>query len=124
MPFSPVATLDPERLKATAQAICEVFGIASLHPHQEEAGQNVLKGIPTLLDVPTGGGKTIAFWYALFYHWRPGNVDEDSQKIVLVVGPLVALLESQAKSLNEKGIPAVSITARSENTDELLTVSR
>ncbi|KAJ7163529.1 P-loop containing nucleoside triphosphate hydrolase protein, partial [Mycena crocata] len=121
MPFTPVAVLDPERLKATAQVLCDVFGLASLHPHQEEAGQNVLKGISTLLDVPTGGGKTIAFWYALFYHWQPGNTDEDSQKIVLVIGPLVALLESQAKLLNEKGIPAVAVTARSQNVDQLLT---
>ncbi|KAJ7730236.1 P-loop containing nucleoside triphosphate hydrolase protein [Mycena maculata] len=73
MPFTPVATLDPERLKITAQDLCNVFGIESLHPHQEEAGQNILKGISTFLDVPTGGGKTLAFWYALFYHWEPGN---------------------------------------------------
>ncbi|KAJ7135485.1 P-loop containing nucleoside triphosphate hydrolase protein [Mycena crocata] len=121
MPFTPVAVLDAERLKATAQVLCDVFGLASLHPHQEEAGQNVLKGISTLLDVPTGGGKTIAFWYALFYHWQPGNTDEKSQKIVLVVGPLVALLESQAKLLNEKGIPAVAVTSRSKDISQLLT---
>ncbi|KAJ7127701.1 P-loop containing nucleoside triphosphate hydrolase protein, partial [Mycena epipterygia] len=101
--------------------LCDVFGIASLHPHQEETGQNILKGISTLLDVPTGGGKTIAFWYALFYHWQPGNTEENCQKIVLVIGPLVALLESQAKSLNEKGIPAAAITGKSENLDQLLT---
>ncbi|KAJ7429455.1 P-loop containing nucleoside triphosphate hydrolase protein [Mycena galericulata] len=121
MPFTPVATLDPERLRKAAESLCNVFGITSLHPHQEEAGQNVLKGISTFLDVPTGGGKTLAFWYALFYHWQPGNIEEDCQKIVLVVGPLVALMEAQAKNLNEKGIPAVAITGRSPNIDELLT---
>ncbi|KAJ6542878.1 P-loop containing nucleoside triphosphate hydrolase protein [Mycena capillaripes] len=108
MPFTPVTTLDPERLKNAAQTLCDIFGIAALHPHQEKAGQNILKGISTLLDVPTGGGKTIAFWYALFYHWQPGNTDVDAQKIVLVVGPLVALLQSQARTLNDKGIPAVA----------------
>ncbi|KAJ7019763.1 hypothetical protein C8F04DRAFT_913652, partial [Mycena alexandri] len=88
--------LDPERLKIAAERLCRVFGIESLHPHQEEAGQNILKGISTLLDVPTGGGKTLAFrWYALFYHWEPGNTEKDCQKIVLVVGPLVALMEEQ-----------------------------
>ncbi|KAJ6456465.1 P-loop containing nucleoside triphosphate hydrolase protein [Mycena sanguinolenta] len=113
MPFTPIAVLDPERLKLTVQTLCRVFGIESLHPHQEEAGQNILKGISTILDVPTGGGKTITFWYPLFYHWQPGSIDENSQKIVLVVGPLVALMEDQAKSLNEKGVPAVAITATS-----------
>ncbi|KAJ7430797.1 P-loop containing nucleoside triphosphate hydrolase protein [Mycena galericulata] len=120
MPFTPVATLDPERLRNAAQSLCNVFGINSLHPHQEEAGQNILKGISTFLDIPTGGGKTLAFWYALFYHWQPGNIEEDCQKIVLVVGPLVALMEAQAKNLNEKGIPAVAITGRSPNIDEQL----
>ncbi|KAJ7171309.1 P-loop containing nucleoside triphosphate hydrolase protein [Mycena filopes] len=122
MPFTPVTTLDPERLQSTAQTLCDVFGIPSLHPHQEKAGQNILKGISTLLDIPTGGGKTLAFWYALFYHWQPGNEDPNSQKIVLVIGPLVALLQSQARSLNEKGITAVALTGDSENLEEMLIV--
>ncbi|KAJ7835270.1 hypothetical protein B0H14DRAFT_3707134 [Mycena olivaceomarginata] len=113
MPFTPVALLDPERLKLAEQRLCEVFGIESLHPHQKEAGQNILKGISTFLDVPTVGGKTLAFWYALFYHWQPGNVKEDCQKIVLVVGPLVALM-------NEKGIPAIAITGNGPNLEKSL----
>ncbi|KAJ7235274.1 P-loop containing nucleoside triphosphate hydrolase protein [Mycena haematopus] len=121
MPFIPVASLDPERLELSAQRLCQVFGIQSLHPHQEEAGQNILRGISTFLDVPTGGGKTLAFWYALFYHWQPGNIEKDCQKIVLVVGPLVALMEDQAKTLNEKGIPAVAITGNSPNLEQSLT---
>ncbi|KAJ7022999.1 P-loop containing nucleoside triphosphate hydrolase protein [Mycena alexandri] len=121
MPFTPVAVLEPERLKLAAQRLCQVFGVESLHPHQEEAGQNILKGVSTLLDVPTGGGKTLAFWYALFYHWEPGNIEKDCQKIVLVVGPLVALMEEQAKGLNAKGIPAVAITGNSPNLEQLLT---
>ncbi|KAK7002049.1 p-loop containing nucleoside triphosphate hydrolase protein, partial [Favolaschia claudopus] len=90
-----------EAAQSTLFTFCQVFAIDNLYPHQEEAGQNIFKGISTIMDVPTGGGKTIAFWYSLFYHWWPGNVDKDSQKIVLVVEPLVALLEEQAKTLNE-----------------------
>jgi superfamily II DNA helicase RecQ len=122
MPFVPVVSLDPERLKVTSQHLCEVFGIESLYSHQEEAGQNILRGISTFLDVPTGGGKTLAFWYALFYHWQPGNVEEDCQKIVLVVGPLVALMEDQTKTLNEKSIPAIAITGNRPNLEKSLTV--
>ncbi|KAJ7696314.1 hypothetical protein B0H17DRAFT_1131090 [Mycena rosella] len=44
---------------------------------------------------------------------------EDCQKIVLVVGPLVALME--ARKLNEKGVPAAVITSRSPNVDQLMT---
>ncbi|KAJ7926373.1 hypothetical protein B0H13DRAFT_1862406 [Mycena leptocephala] len=96
MPFTPVATLDPERLKIAAQTLCDVFGIASLHPHQEETGQNIL---------------------------RPGNTAKECQKITLLVGPLVGLLEDQAKILNEKGVPAAAITSKSKNIEQLLTVS-
>ncbi|KAJ6607229.1 P-loop containing nucleoside triphosphate hydrolase protein [Mycena sp. CBHHK59/15] len=120
MPFSPVATLDPERLRVAAQSLCDVFGIHSLHPHQKEAGQNILRGISTFLDVPTGGGKTIAFWFALFYHWQPGNTSKECQKIVLVIGPLVGLLEQQAITLNTKHIPAAAITSKSKDLNQLL----
>ncbi|KAJ7438254.1 P-loop containing nucleoside triphosphate hydrolase protein [Mycena latifolia] len=121
VPIRGIGTLDPQRLKLAAETLCDVFGIPSLHPHQEETGKNILRGISTFLDVPTGGGKTIAFWYALFYHWQPRKTAKECQKIVLVLGPLMGLLEAQAKTLNEKKIPAVAITSKSENTDQLLT---
>ncbi|KAJ6564233.1 hypothetical protein B0H19DRAFT_1258699 [Mycena capillaripes] len=121
MPFTPVTTLDPERLKVAAQSLCDVFGIASLHLHQKKAGQNILRGVSTFLDVPTGGGKTIAFWYTLFYHWQPGNTAKECRKIILLVGPLVGLLEAQAKTWDEKGIPAAVITSKSKNIEQLLT---
>jgi hypothetical protein len=47
------------------------------HLHEEEVGHNILKGTSTLLDVSTEGGKTLAFWYALFYHWELGNIEKD-----------------------------------------------
>lgn len=60
MPFTPVTTLDPETLKNAEQTLCDVFGVHSLYPHQVQARQNILQGITTLLDIPTGGGKTLA----------------------------------------------------------------
>ncbi|KAJ7123890.1 hypothetical protein C8R43DRAFT_844052, partial [Mycena crocata] len=87
--------LDPARLERASKLVCELFGVPSLRPYQTQVGQNVLKGISTILDIPTGGGKTLALWFALFYYWEPGNVDEACQKILLVVGPLTALMQSQ-----------------------------
>jgi len=77
-----------------------------MREHQEKAGQNIIMGQTTLYDVPTGGGKTLAFWYPLFYHWAPG---EDSQKVVLVISPLNALMNSQAKDLMNRGVPAIAL---------------
>ncbi|KAJ6533362.1 P-loop containing nucleoside triphosphate hydrolase protein [Mycena sp. CBHHK59/15] len=104
MPFELLAELDLEKL-------CEVFRVPTLRIHQIDTGQNVLKGISTILDVPTGGGKTLAYWYPLFYYWAPGNTDENCQKIILVVGLLTALMQSQASRLAVKGVPAVAITS-------------
>ncbi|KAJ7215829.1 P-loop containing nucleoside triphosphate hydrolase protein [Mycena pura] len=120
MPFKPLTELDPVRLENASRNLCALFNVPSLHPHQVETGQNTLKGISTVLDIPTGGGKTLAFWYPLFYFWAPGNIDEDCQKIILLVGPLTALLESQAADLTEKGVPAVAISATSSDRDQIL----
>ncbi|KAJ7107392.1 P-loop containing nucleoside triphosphate hydrolase protein [Mycena epipterygia] len=84
MPFTPLVELDPEKLDTAYKTLCTVFGVPYLRPHQKETGQNVLKGISTILDVPTGGGKTLAYWLPLFYYWTPGNTDEDFQKIILM----------------------------------------
>ncbi|KAJ7660982.1 hypothetical protein B0H17DRAFT_1212412 [Mycena rosella] len=123
MPFKPLVDLDPEKLEKASKLLCELFSVPSLRVYQTEVGQNVLKGISTFLDIPTGGGKTLAFWFPLFYYWEPGNTDKDCQKTILVVGPLTALMQSQALSLAERGVPAVAITANSENPDQLLKVS-
>jgi superfamily II DNA helicase RecQ len=115
MPFQSLPHLDPERLKRTSEMMCAVFGLPSLHPWQEEAGQNILKGKSTLLDAPTGIGKTMAFWYPLFYHMSSFEDIKHCKKVVLVIGPLSALLEAQAQDLSNRGIPAIALT--SEDTE-------
>ncbi|KAJ6592823.1 P-loop containing nucleoside triphosphate hydrolase protein [Mycena capillaripes] len=107
------------KIQFCSKSISALFLMSPLHPHQVQTGQNTLRGISTFLDAPTGGGKTLAFWYPLFYYWAPGNTDEDCQKIILVVGPLTALLESQAADLTEKGVPAVAISPTSSDPDQL-----
>ncbi|EDQ99113.1 uncharacterized protein LACBIDRAFT_335334 [Laccaria bicolor S238N-H82] len=78
--------------------LCETFGIPFLHPFQIETGQNILQKRSTILDVPTRSGKTLAFFYALFYYWWPGNTERDScqKKIIVIISPLVALMQAQA----------------------------
>ncbi|KAF9011536.1 P-loop containing nucleoside triphosphate hydrolase protein [Hymenopellis radicata] len=103
--------------------MCATFGVPSLRDFQEQAGQNIVLGHSTILDIPTGGGKTLALWYALFYHLagtREG--DPGSDKMVVVLSPLTALMVSQEKELNERGIPAVSFTSNTEDMDRKLKV--
>ncbi|KAK6985087.1 P-loop containing nucleoside triphosphate hydrolase protein [Favolaschia claudopus] len=120
MPFKPLAALDPQKLDAACENLCRVFGVPSLYRHQRETGENILKGVSTFLDVPTGGGKTLAYWLPLFYYWTPGNTQDNCKKIILVVGPLSALMLSQATSLTQKGIPAVALTSETEEPEKVL----
>ncbi|KII91475.1 hypothetical protein PLICRDRAFT_696510 [Plicaturopsis crispa FD-325 SS-3] len=120
MPFEAIEDIDPERLKKACQELCWLYEIRALKPFQVECGRNMLRGRSTILDIPTGGGKTLAFWVALFYFWQPGNVREDCQKSVLVVSPLVNLMLKQASDLNTRGIPAVALTAQTPDQDKRL----
>ncbi|KAF7348140.1 p-loop containing nucleoside triphosphate hydrolase protein [Mycena sanguinolenta] len=97
MPFKPLVELDPIKLENASRNLCAIFGVPSLHSYQVETGQNTLKGISTFLDIPTGGGRPMLF-----------------------VGPLTALLESQAADLTERGVPAIAISSTSEDPDKLL----
>ncbi|KAK7041045.1 hypothetical protein R3P38DRAFT_2512262, partial [Favolaschia claudopus] len=44
---------------------------------------NMVKGMHTVLDVPTDSGKTLAFWWPLLYYWFPGNDLPRIQKNIL-----------------------------------------
>ncbi|KAJ3831940.1 P-loop containing nucleoside triphosphate hydrolase protein [Lentinula raphanica] len=120
MPFIPLTEVEPSLARQAELSLCAVFDVPSLHGFQIQAGHNILKGRNTILDVPTGGGKTLAFYYPLFYYWTPGNSNLQSKKTILVISPLVGLMESQAVLLNEKGIPAISLSS-SPNLDTALT---
>ncbi|KAK7472075.1 hypothetical protein VKT23_000190 [Stygiomarasmius scandens] len=95
--------IDLERLERARETLCNVFGISALREHQERAGRNIIQGLSTIYDVPTGGGKTLAFWYPLFYYWKPGDEEPASQKVVLVGIPAIAVNSSgHAKELFEE----------------------
>ncbi|KAK0435752.1 P-loop containing nucleoside triphosphate hydrolase protein [Armillaria borealis] len=96
MSFVPVASPDPQKLNETRKILCEVFNVPELRSFQDEAGQNMLKGLDTIVDAPTGAGKTLSFMYALFYHWRPGDIpNPKTDKIILVLSPLIGLMKDQ-----------------------------
>ncbi|KAK7000844.1 p-loop containing nucleoside triphosphate hydrolase protein [Favolaschia claudopus] len=120
MPVRPVRELDPERVQRTNTLLCQLWNIPSLRAHQEQAGSNMVKGIHTVLDVPTGGG--IAFWWPLLYYWSPVDDSPSTRKNLLVISPLVALMEEQAKDLTKRGIPAVALVSQSAEHEQNLKV--
>lgn len=120
--YKPLTTLDPFKICQASDTLCSLFALPSLRDYQETAGQNALRGINTFLDIPTGGGKTMAFYYPLFYHWKPGDTSRKSQKIVLVLGPLSRLMGEQAENLSKRGVPAVAITRETKDLESVLQV--
>lgn len=82
------------------------FGKPSFRPGQLEAVARVARGHDTLVLLPTGGGKSIAFQLSGLV--RPGRT--------IVVSPLVALIDDQVDNLQRSGIDRVgSITSRNVN---------
>jgi len=122
MPYAPVAVLDEARIQRVEEALCRVLGVPGIREYQRCAGQNMLKGMHTILDILAGGGKTLAFWYVLFYLWIPESRTENLRKVIMVIRPLVALLELQAAALRSKGIPAIAVTGKTEHLADMLKV--
>ncbi|KAJ3709406.1 P-loop containing nucleoside triphosphate hydrolase protein, partial [Lentinula raphanica] len=110
MPFVALTEVNPIIARQAEFSLCNTFDIPALHDFQIQA------------DVPTGGGKTLAFFYALFYYWTPGTSYQRTKKITLVVSPLVGLMEAQAELLNEKGVPAIALSSSTPNLEAALTV--
>ncbi|KAJ7705745.1 P-loop containing nucleoside triphosphate hydrolase protein [Mycena metata] len=114
MPFKPIVEFDRLRLSLAEQNLCAVFKVPSLRQHQVQTGQNTLKGISTILDVPTGGGKTLAFWE----HGR--GLPENNLGSWPTHGPAGVAGSGPLADLTEKGVPAVAISSISPDRDQLL----
>ena len=87
------------------QALQQYFGYDHFREGQEQAVQRVLDGQHTLLVMPTGAGKSLA--YQLPAMLLPG--------LTLVISPLISLMKDQVDSLVEAGIPATYINSSLPN---------
>lgn len=83
------------------QALQQYFGFSEFRPGQAEAIERVLGGRHTLLVMPTGSGKSLA--YQLPAMLLPG--------LTLVISPLIALMKDQVTRLVEAGIPATYLNS-------------
>ncbi|KAF8499420.1 P-loop containing nucleoside triphosphate hydrolase protein [Gautieria morchelliformis] len=97
-----------------------LFSVEAINDWQFEVCEAILGRKDCVLSIPTGGGKTLAFYLPLFAHWAPGDNEPSHQKVVLIVSPLVELMKEQTADLNSHGIPAVALCAENMVTGDVL----
>ncbi len=88
------------------------LGIPALRPHQRQAIEAAGSGRDVLLNVPTAGGKSYAFWGA-------GSLRGG---LTLVISPLRSLMADQARRLAALGLPVAiwNSDQKPRDKDELL----
>jgi ATP-dependent DNA helicase RecQ len=82
-------------------ALKRYFQMDAFRKPQREIIQAILDGKPSLVIMPTGGGKSLC--YQLPAMILPG--------VTLVISPLIALMKDQVDALKAKGIPAAMINS-------------
>jgi len=84
------------------------FNFSSFKPGQKEIVQNIIDKKDVVALMPTGGGKSLCYQL-------PAII---SDKLTIVISPLIALMKDQVDALNARGISAAFINS-SLNQDEV-----
>ena len=80
--------------------LSKVFGFSNLRGRQEDVIRTVLAGFDAFAIMPTGAGKSLCYQL-------PAVIATD--KVTIVVTPLIALMLGQVESLKKKGIAAAAL---------------
>jgi len=81
--------------------IRKVWGFETLRPLQREAMEAALGGRDSLVVLPTGGGKSLCYQ-------APALL---SDRLTVVVSPLIALMKDQVDGLRRRGIPGAFLNS-------------
>ncbi len=81
------------------QVLQDVFGYTAFRPGQEEIIEALSAGEPLLAVMPTGAGKSLCYQIPAIR----------SERLAIVVSPLVALMDDQVAGLRANGVAAASL---------------
>ncbi len=84
------------------------WGYSTFRPLQERIVRSLLSGRDTCVVMPTGGGKSLCYQL-------PAVI---SEKTVVVISPLIALMQDQAAQLAQMGIPAAVLNSTLSNDEQ------
>lgn len=79
----------------------DVYGFNKFRPYQKDIIQDILNGENVFAILPTGGGKSLLYQFPATF----------TNKITIVVSPLISLMNDQCKHLNSKNIKAVCLNS-------------
>jgi ATP-dependent DNA helicase RecQ len=95
-------------------ALNRYWGYNSFRPLQEQIVNSLLGGHDTCVVMPTGGGKSLCYQLPAL----------TSGKTAVVVSPLIALMQDQAASLAQMGIPAAVLNSMMPSADQSLVMRK
>ena len=82
-----------------------VYGFNEFRKQQKEIITDLLNGENVFAILPTGGGKSLLYQFPATF----------TNKITVVVSPLISLMNDQYKYLNSKGIKTICLNSESEH---------
>lgn len=106
---------DPIDRNATRRLFQRCYGFDEFRPGQFESIERVIRGLDTLLLLPTGAGKSATYQFATLI--RGG--------VCVVVDPLLSLIDDQIQNLREHGVDRsaqVSSQIETKQRDALVTL--
>lgn len=91
-------------------ALHDVFGYSAFRPGQEEIITLLLSGCNLLAVMPTGAGKSLCYQIPAIM----------SERLTVVVSPLLALMDDQVAALRVNGVGVVSIHSGASRDDNIV----
>jgi len=87
-----------------------VLGYTELRPNQERVVTHFLSGNDVFVSLPTGSGKSLCYCLLpkAFDVLRKSKTS-DTQSVVIVVSPLIALMKDQVRQMTERNVKAVYV---------------
>jgi len=89
-------------MKSSLEILEKYWKYTQFREPQEEIINAVLNGENSLVLLPTGGGKSLCYQI-------PGLILDG---VCIVISPLIALIQDQVNSLQEKNIKAIALTSQ------------